>query len=562
MKKELCVTSDFFDDLFLPGRLLNETHIDSIMRYAATLGATRFEWVFDTLWTLYDSDNPLGFDLLKIACDAAHRHGMRFDVVYKPFESGLGAALPRSFPHADGDRIVKNENGLLFNVRRFVADHPEFRMARRKGDGEDPGGNLAEVRLIKSGEGGLLFSPEDISFWYSETNGNFVRYEGKLETSITKEWRLGYPYDDKLSTLLHFKGFDLPQSVRFLEVRCAKLNPGGSFSNHIESIIELVNLEGEVIPCAPSTVHPNLEKLYRRTKLESDLGLSAYLQKPEVRALLESFDTFNEHVETNCRGMYVFVPQWEIFTLDQVGEGVIAVCRGKPLCHPTELHPIYPEVRQYWLDEIQYCIDRGVDGVNIRISRHGGMNEPWAYGFNEPVVEQLINKDDVYEAALVNGRAFDTFLEEAAALLHRHNREIGVHLCGFILRSADRKMGTTKPSNFVWNWEKWVRDLVDYTEFHKTNFFTFPHAKEIIDHFSHVVHQAGKPFIYQSGQSGGVTHFDSPHHFLPFEMEWVKNHPHITCYNLYETASIFRIDAQGGYVGSPHIAKLVKEHWD
>jgi len=235
MKKELCITSDFYDDLLWSGRILSEGQIDDMMRYSSSIGATRFEWVLDTLWTLYESGTPMGFDLLQVACEAAHRHGMRFDVVYKPFEGGLSAALPHSFPHADGDRIVKNENGLLFNVRRFVADHPEFRIARRKGDGEDPGGNLAEIRLVKSGEGELLFSPDDISFWHSETNGNFVRYEGKLETSITKEWRLGYPYDDKLCTLLHFKGFDLPQSARFLEVRCAKLNGDGSFSNHIES---------------------------------------------------------------------------------------------------------------------------------------------------------------------------------------------------------------------------------------------------------------------------------------------------------------------------------------
>jgi hypothetical protein len=259
--------------------------------------------------------------------------------------------------------------------------------------------------------------------------------------------------------------------------------------------------------------------------------------------------------------MYVFEPQWEVFTLDREGAGVIAVCRGKPMCHPTNLHPIYPEVRQHWLEDIQYCIDRGVDGVNIRISRHGDMNEPWAYGFNDPVIEQLKNKDDVYEAALINGRAFDTFMQDAAGLLHRNRREIGVHLCGFLLRAADKVMATTKPGNFVWNWETWVRDLVDYTEFHKTNFFTFPHVKEIIDHFGYVVRSAGKPFIYQGGQSAGVTHYDPPHRFLPFEMQWVKDHPHLTCYNLYETASVFRISPKGEYVGSPHIRDLVQHNW-
>ncbi len=564
MKKQLCITSDFVDDLLFANTKLDETHVDSIMQYAASLGTARFEWVLDSNRNIYEESSPLGYDLLRVACDAAHRHGMRFDAVYKPFETGSISAvssLPHSFPHSKEDRLIRNENGLLPSVNRFSAENLPYHISRRKGDGVDPGGRLAEIRLVKLGTEELQIRPEDISFWHSATNGNFQRFEGKLETSISEVWRLGYPYDDKLSTLLHFRGFDLPESSKYIEVRCSKRSKAGSFSNAIENFVELVNEREEIIPCAPSTIHPSPEPIYRRAKTLSDLGIVDYLVKPEVRALLESYEIFKEHFEANCKGMYWFQPQWENFTLDREDTGAIAVCRGKPLCHPASLHPIYPEVRENWLEVVQFCIDRGVDGVNIRISRHGGMNEPWAYGFNDPVIAKLKNKDDVYEAALVNGQAFDTFLEDAAALVHRHNREIGVHLCGFLLRAADKKMATTKPSNFVWNWEKWVRDLVDYTEFHKTNFFKFPHAREIIDHFGHVAHQAGKPFLYQSGQSAGVTHYDPPHRFLPFEMEWVKNHPHITCYNLYETASFFRMDAQGEYVGSPHIANLIKDHW-
>ena len=561
MTKELCITSDFADDLLLTGTLLNEEHIDFIMRYAASLGAARFEWIVDTLWTLYDNDGPMGYDLLQTACKAAHRHGMRFDAVYKPFESGLKSLVPHYFPHAHGDRIIDDENGLLHSVRTFVAENPHCRIARRKGDGEDPGGTLAEVRLVKFDESDIAFSPADITFWYSETNGNFRPFNRPLETAISKEWRLGYPYHDRLSTILHFKGFDLPEGVKYIEVRCSKCGKTGSFSNHIESIVELVNDRGQIIPCAPSTLNPRPEAIYKRAKALSDLGMSAYLRKPEVKARLESFEAFHRDFQAKSKGMYSFEPQWEIFTLDREGAGVIAVCRGKPMCHPTALHPIYPEVRKHWLEEVQYCIDRGVDGVNIRISRHGGMNEPWAYGFNEPVMEKLANKDDVYEAAVVNGQAFDAFMQEAADLLHGKGKQMGVHLCGLILRGPDRVMATTKPGNFVWNWERWVREFADYAEFHKTNFFKFHHAKEIIDHFSHVVREAGKPFIYQSGQSAEVTRYQGPHRFLGFEMEWVKRHPHITCYNLYETASFFRINEKGAYEGSPDIRELVKEKW-
>ncbi len=564
MKKELCISSDFVDDLLFANTLLNESHLDAIMQYAGSLGATRFEWVLYANSNIYQAHSPLGYDLLKVACDAAHRHGMRFDAVYKPFETGLAsssASLPHSFPYAETDRVIRNENAMLHSVCKFTAENPQYRIARRKGDGEDPGGRLAEIRLVKLGEAALQFGPEDISFWYSATNGNFKRFEGKLETSVSQAWRLGFPYDDTLSTMMHFKGFDLPENIKYLEVRCSKRSPKGSFSNAIENLVELVNERGEIIPCAPSTVHPSFAAMYKRAKTFSDLGIVDYLVKPEVRALLKNVETFNAHIEANCKDMYWFEPQWENFTFDREDAGAIAVCRGKPQSHPASMHPIYPEVRQNWLETVQTCIDSGVDGVNIRVSRHGGMNEPWAYGFNDPVIAKLKNKQDVYEAALVNGQAFDTFLEDAAARLHRNNRELGVHLCGFLLRAPDRLMSTTKPSNFVWNWKHWVRDLADYTEFHKTNFFKFPHVQEIIDHFGNVVRAAGKPFLYQSGQSASATHFDGPYRFHPFEMQWVKNHPHLTCYNLYETASFFRMTPEGAYEGSPDMKAMVEQHW-
>ena len=45
MKKELCITSDIFDDIVHTNSKLGESQIDGIMQYAASLGATRFEWV-------------------------------------------------------------------------------------------------------------------------------------------------------------------------------------------------------------------------------------------------------------------------------------------------------------------------------------------------------------------------------------------------------------------------------------------------------------------------------------------------------------------------------------
>src|SRR5690606_4562108 len=58
----------------------------------------------------------------------------------------------------------------------------------------------------------------------------------------------------------------------------------------------------------------------------------------------------------------------KLLTLDACG--IAPVARGKCEYLPGALHPIYPQVRAYWMDWVRFCIDRGADGVNFRVSNH------------------------------------------------------------------------------------------------------------------------------------------------------------------------------------------------
>jgi len=44
-------------------------------------------------------------------------------------------------------------------------------------------------------------------------------------------------------------------------------------------------------------------------------------------------------------------------------------------------------------------------------------------------------------------------------------------------------------------------------------------------------------------------------------MAYVLAHPRIDAYQLCETAYIMRMDDSGVLHGSPHVQKLVKDHW-
>jgi len=559
MKKELCLNTDFLGDLANAGRLYDRRDIDGMMKYAASLGATRYEWILGNIFGMYE-DYPGGFDLLKEVCDAAHRHGLRFYPVFKPFEGGGTATwmgvVPHTFPRLEGVPLLEEQEALVHAVRPFVAAHPEMRLARRPHDAVDPGGRIAAIRLIKGDDGPIGFDPRDISIWTSSCNGGFERYEGPRSLSESVEWRPVFPYRDSPCRLLTFGDLDLPESARYVLVRVQKRNDAGTFTNELHSLVELINESGDVIPSTPSVIHLRAEQTFERMSTIARLGVSRYARRPEVRELLQDRD----RGLPLYREMYQFSLQCGPTTFDRIGE--VAIARGKPRYVTGAMHPAHPEVRKDWLDHVRFCIDRGADGVNMRIANHNRPNEPWAYGFNEPVLERTEHPDNVAEAARINGEAYTQFLREAQDLLHGNGREMGVHVHGLMFRHDDRAADSSPlPRNFDWQWELWVRELADYVEFRGANHLRPENIREAADRIGLAAREAGIPFIYQSTRSEAVVHFHGPYPTLEREMAWVRGHPDITGYNLYETHGFTRVNAGGEFEGSPDIAELVRRHW-
>ena len=558
MSKTLCATTDFLDNVIWAERHFTKQDLDGMMAYCASLGAARHEWVMDTVWTLYDEDSPVGFDLLQAACDAAHRYGMRFDVVFKPFEGALvnqKALLPHTFPKPEGVRLLEEPFGRAHVVRPFLADNPHMRMARRPSD-TDPGGRISAIRLIKRNDEPTRVGCDDLSLWTSSTNGGFAKYDGPIEFREHAEWRRGFPYKDTASRILTLHGLDLPDETRCLVVTCAKQDQHGDFTNAIERIVELVNERGQVIPSTPGDRRIDGERLYERSTLLARLELTPYARHSEVRALFEDRERFLEH----CRDRYMLGDGFHDVTLDRAGE--IAIMRGKTPHVTAALNPAYPEVRQHWLDAIRFCINRGVDGVNIRPTTHNQPYEPWAFGFNGPVLERMQQKDSVAEVRRIVGDAYTRFLSEARDLLHASNRELGVHVHGLMMRHDDRNAyNTALLRNIDYQWEHWVRELADFVEFRDANRLRPENLAEVVDRIGLVAREAGIPLIYQSSRGPSVVHFDGPHPTLAQEMQYAHQHPDVTEYNLYETANYSQIDADDRFVGSPDMAALVKQHW-
>lgn len=557
--KELCVSTDFLDDLLNAGQVYDEKHIDDMMAYCASMGATRHEWIMDTIWSMYDSYAG-GFDLLKVACEAAHRHGMRFDVVYKPFEGALlhpMYMLPLDFPRPQGVSLLQEPWAMTCATRPFLAKNPRLRMARVPGD-EDPGGRIAAVRLIKDNDGPLSFSAGDLTLWSSEVNGRFERYSGPMSFHETTQWRRRFPGTDQPCRIVTLGDLNLPASHRFLRISC-RPQASPSFTAEVENLVELVNDVGMVIPSTHSQGKVNSEALYHRTCQLQELGICKYLQQDDVRAILADRQRFQDL----CQDFYRFEAGGDtLHTLDKAGE--IVVMRGKATTVGGALCPAYPQVREHWLEEIKYCLERNVDGVNFRMTSHSRPAEPWHYGFNEPVTRQMTGPGNRAEAAMLNGQAMTLFIKQAAQMLHHAGKELGIHVNALQFQWDDRHGQAHGPvlQNINLEWEQWIANQwVDYVEFRGADMLRPHNLKRVIDHIGLVTRQAGLPFIYQSSRGNKIIHLQGPYPHLEHEMGTLYQHPDIQFYNLYEIASFSRLDAQHGFEGSEELASMVKNTW-
>lgn len=553
MKKEFWVTTDFFDNLHQAGRPFSAQAIDLLMSESAAMGATCHEWVLDTIWGMYDGPYN-GYDLLETARIAAHRHGMRFVAVFKPFEGGLAAGpcvLPPTLPRPQGVPIVETLGGFTTEVRPFVAAHPDLRQARRAEDA-DPGGCIASIRLIKGDDGPVEFDLNSLRLAYSSENGNFKPYEGPIRIAERLEYRAGYPYSDKLKRIVDLTGLDLPPDANYLKISCAPRGTGGSFAGEIGDMLELANASGTLIPSTPACGRVSVDALYKRARVTAATGISRYWTDPEVAGLLDDFNIF----ATTCGEAYRF--DWDAvneFVFDR--EGIVALARGKPAHITGSLHPAYSEVREHWMEHLRYCLERGVDAVNIRIASHNRPPDPWAYGYADVGGAQQL-PTNVAELASRNGAAFDEFIRQAADLMHENGKQLGVHAeGGFFYPEFLCGVGPV-PMNFDWHWEEWVRNWADFVELRGVNKLRPFAIHEVVDRIGSVASKAGKPFIYQSVR-GSPIHFDPPFPALESELAWLSNHPLVTAYNLYETANFTRLNTTGEVESSPAITRLVQD---
>lgn len=548
-KKKLIATTDYACNI---GQCIFErSHLDDLHKYLSSIGVTRHHWIYEPTYDhcgIYTN----GFDLIAEAVKSAHAYGIELYVEFKPFEGGgHGAALPLTLPFPEGVCALKDIRGIHTGSRPFVAANPHLSLKRRLGTYEvnDP---VTTIRLVKGDNNPIRFHLEQLTIWTSPTNNRFEKYGGSVSYRESVEWRPTYPKSSECR-IIHLEGLQLPAGHNYILIRCTIAGKSSDFTNERGNIVELENVQGSAVPFILST-----GKGEYNSNIISPLEqkINRYIRQPEVFSELNDPGKVRQHYQD----FYSFdetILTWIPYTFDK--EGYIAIACGKPEYMLGNLHPIYPEVREHWLDLLRYCLVRGVDGINIRTANHTRSPEDWEYGFNEPVIEAAGGRMDYPLIRRINGDAYTQFLREARELVKSYGKMLSIQVYSQMLMPDDRVWRTNYiPANFEWQWETWVKEIADELEFRGAWTLRPENLRQVVETFNAVTTAANKPFYFQGNMK--EISFDGPFHFTEQELDWFINEPDINGFVLYETNKFTRLNKQRQIEGSPELKKLLRNY--
>lgn len=569
--KNLMATTDYIDNIIINnkgtrygipvtrseeyylnyGCYFNREQLDDLHKYLASIGVTRHQWIYETIWNLYE-DYPHNFDLLEEARKSAHKYGIEFYAIIKPFEGGgFGKMLPSTMPVPDTNIAVKDLCGIHPTVRPFVAANLDKNLKRKPGTSAS-GKTIYAIRLVKGDNRETRIKKEHLSIFTSATNNNFQLYKGTFTYRESFEKRYRFPYWRECR-ILNLEDLQIPQGHNYMLIKCSLADAQGTFSNEKGNIVELVGSEGEVLPCTLSTGPVTLEE-HKNKYFDSKVyrQVDRYLQSPEVLTEINN----PERMKFHYNDYYAFgnYHLGEYTTLDK--EGYLACVQGKPEYLLGNLNPVYPEVRKHWLEMIQFCLDRGVDGINIRVANHSNLPEYWEYGYNEPAEEACNGEVNRFSLSRVNGNSYTSFLREARKLIKAKGKNITIHLLSELLEPDNRPLKIPAlPPNFEWQWETWVNEIADKLEFRGVVTQRPWNLDRIIDAFAHATKKANKPLFFQ-GDFYGLS-FERPIYSTEEEIKYVDKHLGLNGYVLYETANFTRINNEGKIEGKPELTDLI-----
>lgn len=526
---------DFVDDAL--ATTITARHIDAMMAALQGMGVSRVSWAYygdghggylvpsglDDRWAhLADTYQQLG-NPLRVAAEAAHRHGIELYAYYKPYETGPAIALPEGSSEGRAYGRVRQRGAWLTWFDPFVVDNPHLRVRHRpdKTIGELSDVPICGLKLTKRDDSLTRVTAEHVQIWSSKLN---FRYQPLDIAFSLRDEVVPSPKEvrDINGTLLTGKG----DPVRTLTLSGLRLTDPyilvttdfaegpADFENAGTDLLVALDAEGREIP----GVFYSGAAIYMADRIDfRNWGVLFDCGRGRGVARLD---------EPNATGK----------------KGAIAFARGRNEHLPGALCETEPEVREFWLACLREMIGAGVDGVDLRVENHSTHTDyPDEYGFNEVVLDECARRGrtDPATVAAVRGEAYTDFLRRSKQLLAEHGKRMRVNLNIDWFR-PDRPPGRrlAYPANISFEWRQWVDEgLLDegiLRMFHLPfdSIFNDPVAAEMIGRCQ----QQGIPLT--------VNRYIHP--TSADEFDRARRDGRFSGFIMYETASYLRFDAEGG----------------
>ena len=370
-------------------------------------------------------------DILPAVVAAGHKAGLEVYALYKPQECGFAVTYPYGSEKARQFGKAPRLDGMMWWVMDFVAKHPEMRLERDMRPIPPDLEKRIIGKIVLVSEEGLTipFDPRRIRLWVSADNGSYVPYAGPMEIKVAGKGKI-------ILERLAIK-------EKFMALTVAG-EPTRAFGNTLRKLVEIYDQEGRKLPIS-------------------------YADATQLRNLPIEKAGFTYDYPSDTTG-----EMDNYFWLDSGKPLAIAKGWERYLC--GVICEAYPEVRHWWMENIEYYIKTGVDGVDIRDLVHTRTFDWDVFGFNKPlaaafkakhgvdILNQPFQREDLRR---LRGEYYTEFLRQARQRLTAAGKKMHLHISPR-MKSPDWHTEL----DLYQDWEGWLREGLADEITMKMNWFT------------------------------------------------------------------------------------------
>jgi hypothetical protein len=391
----------------------------------------------------------IGGDDLKLAVETAHNTGLEIYAVFKPFDLQYGKTFPFSSElakkYGKGDIL----GGKGYPIHNFVAEHPELCMKRRNIP-ESPKDPISKIVVASHDKSAIL--PKNIEIWVSDDNWKYRLYDKPYKTTMA----CGVISIDHLNI-----------NNKYMAIGVPGWENNNKFANTLSELIHLYDSQGSEVGFTYG--------LYPRRYSKYSPGDIHLVHKFGNRGGFKENGFFFDYQEGIPTAVFNSdQPLNRYFTLDNE-DGVLGIALDHSKFVPGCMCPSELEARQFWFDNVKSALEKGVDGIDIRVSNHCTVFDWKQYGFNQPVVEEFRKRygvdvlhEDFDEEAWrrLRGEYYTEFLKKVKSEIKGRNKKLQLHISDMMEGTPD------KPTmmNIYWDWHNWLeQDICDEVTFKALN---------------------------------------------------------------------------------------------